>query len=152
MHLISNLKYKMMPKRSHFLKLTQNKFWSTVDAYVKGTELKILISGLIHLSQSITQHTCLHHLYKEPFDLECCVVEYRTTERGVEVDCFMKVYDRREMCIWEGVTTLLSRKMGSHKSRTQLYEDNDIEPGDYQSTLSLIYYTMYFSIKCGMTC
>ena len=37
------------------------------------------------------------------------MAEYRRTPRGIEVDFSMRVYDRREMCMWEGVCTLLSR-------------------------------------------
>ena len=39
----------------------------------------------------MTQHVELHHLLKEPFDLECSVQEYRVVEKGIEVDLGMKV-------------------------------------------------------------
>ena len=54
------------------------------------------------------QHCDLHHLLKEPFDLECFVSGYCLTGDGVSVSVTMKVYDRRELCVWEGVTVLLS--------------------------------------------
>lgn len=37
------------------------------------------------------------------------MVEYRPTEKGIEVDLSLHVSDRRALCVWEGITTLLSR-------------------------------------------
>lgn len=76
--------------------------------------------GLIHVGQSIRQHTNLSHLYKEPFDLECSVLEYRRCPQGIQVDLGFKVYDRREMCVWDGVTTLLSRSPAVRRVAPQL--------------------------------
>ena len=68
----------------------------------------------------------LDHLLKEPFDLETDLQEYRTTEKGIEVDIGLKVFDRREMCVWEGVTTVLSRdsavQRDGYKTATRVME------------------------------
>ena len=47
--------------------------------------------GLIHIAQTITQHTSIDHLLNQPFDMECYVDEYKPTQRGIEVSVMMKV-------------------------------------------------------------
>ena len=43
--------------------------------------------------------------------MECALVEYRATMQGVEVELGMRVYDRREMCVWETTCILLSQNV-----------------------------------------
>lgn len=71
-------------------------------------DFKLSPLGLVPIRQRVTQHCDLHHLLKEPCDLECFVSGYCVTGDGVNVSITMKVYDRRELCVWESVTILQS--------------------------------------------
>ena len=49
------------------------------------------VSGIIHIGQTMTQHTSLEHLHKEPFDMEMALTQCKPTERGIQLQVSMKV-------------------------------------------------------------
>ena len=49
------------------------------------------VSGIIHIGQTMTQHSSLEHLHKEPFDMEMALTQCKPTERGIQLQVSMKV-------------------------------------------------------------
>ncbi|ELT91096.1 hypothetical protein CAPTEDRAFT_212007 [Capitella teleta] len=87
--------------------------------------------GLIHLKQTVkTPCSRVVSVLDSAFTVECSVNQYRTTDRGVEVDVLMIIIDATQEVIWEGLATLLSRhkhkqKAGEHRRQPSTLSDAD---------------------------
>ena len=88
---------------------------------------------------------------KEPFDVECALTEYRGTARGVEVELVMRVYDRREMCVWESTCILLSQNAETLKKARDLTPCSDIEE-EGQYVHCLLFMEWELLIRSPQTC
>ncbi|XP_052774196.1 3-hydroxyacyl-thioester dehydratase X-like [Mya arenaria] len=81
--------------------------------------------GLIHIAQTIKQHESLGRFLDKELFAEVAVVEYRKGEKGVEVDFRLRLMASRTYCVWEGLTTCLSRSHDrAARSRPLEPEDN----------------------------
>ena len=66
--------------------------------------------GLIHIRQRIKVHEPLGVVLNEKIDLQTSLSRVERAEKGVEIDISCRVFlNGRDVCIWEGVSTLLSR-------------------------------------------
>ncbi|XP_046364750.2 3-hydroxyacyl-thioester dehydratase X-like [Haliotis rufescens] len=74
--------------------------------------------GLIHIRQTITQHRPLDDLLDGGFDIHARALYCVKVERGIEANAEYKVTDRHNLCVWEGIITVLSRSPKQQKSGT----------------------------------
>ena len=76
--------------------------------------------GLIHVKQVIRVFEPLAQLLEEPIDLRTEVSRLEVVQKGIEIDFTFRVFLRgRDICVWEGVTTLLSRNAETVKRQTR---------------------------------
>jgi acyl dehydratase len=96
--------------------------------------------GLIHVRQRIKVHEPLDVILKEKIDLQATVSRVERVEKGIEVDVTCRVFlNRTDVCIWEGITTVLSRSretlsraQGKGAVRDIIRPDNGCLPRGYQ--------------------
>ncbi|KAL4225492.1 hypothetical protein ACF0H5_016182 [Mactra antiquata] len=90
------------------------------------TSIKFCVSpiGLIHLRQTIKQFCCLDNIDTD-ITAVVQVKQYRENDRGVEIDILTQLHNYQQNCIWEGTTTLFSRKKSVPRKKNIKKQDED---------------------------
>ena len=76
--------------------------------------------GLIHVKEVVRVFEPLVQILEEPVDLRTEVTRSELVQKGIEIDFTSRVFLRgRDICVWEGVSTLLSRNAVTVKRQTK---------------------------------
>ena len=95
-------------------------FFKQMVLLVTSSSFPVSPLGLIHVKQVIRAFEPLVQILEEPVDLRTEVSRLEMVPKGIEIDFTCRVFLRgRDICIWEGVTTLLSRNAGTVKRQTR---------------------------------
>ena len=104
-------------------------FFKQMVLLVTSSSFPVSPLGLIHVKQVIRAFEPLVQLLEEPVDLRTEVSRLEMVPKGIEIDFTCRVFLRgRDICIWEGVTTLLSRNAGTVKRQTRARPTKPPEP------------------------
>ena len=95
-------------------------FFKQLVFLVTSNSFPVSPLGLIHVKQVIKVFEPLVQLLQEPVDLRTELSRVEMVAKGIEIDFTCRVFLRgRDICIWEGVTTLLSRNTATVKRQTK---------------------------------
>ncbi|KAL8584584.1 hypothetical protein ACOMHN_002314 [Nucella lapillus] len=95
---------------------------------------KVSPLDLIHVGQTVKKHGDLQQLLEGPCALEARTTAYRVMPKGVEVDVSVRIIAAAsELCVWSGVTTLLSRSRHVQSGSGQSSEQQHRMDGDWES-------------------
>lgn len=95
-------------------------FFKQLVFLVTSSSFPVSPLGLIHVKQAIKAFEPLIQILREPVDLRTEVSRMEAVAKGIEIDFTCRVFLRgRDICIWEGVTTLLSRNTATVKRQTK---------------------------------
>ena len=76
--------------------------------------------GLIHVKEVVRVFEPLVQILEEPVDLRTEVTRSEMVQKGIEIDFTSRVFLRgRDICVWEGVSTVLSRNAVTVKRQTK---------------------------------
>lgn len=119
------------PPNSPYLPITfpEILFIHPLGALITAPEFPLSPMGLIHLSQTITQHKQLP--VDSVFDLECRMDKLMQTQRGILLDVRLAASVDGE-CVWEGLAGFISRNretiQGKMRKSTESDSLDDVSP------------------------
>ena len=88
------------------------------ETYFSGLVIDILTHrdfalsplGVIHIRQTMKQHLLISpEDTSKTYNLTAKLVEYRTVDKGIEIDINMEVKNEKEALVWDSLGTFLSR-------------------------------------------